>query len=188
MDVLESYISIKASPDQVRPFITVEPWIESWLAPSAELVEVSTADGTLVAGATFDVVLNVPTSPVFYCRVERANAQELEIHCQGVDRGVATWHLLPAGRETVVRLHFEYELTDRRWLLPWALIGRWVAVLYLGYLLRRLKGRVQDTVGSSSFGLPLIVSRYALAAGGAVAALVLGLLVRRVLKWFSSRR
>lgn len=188
MDILESFITVKASPDQIRPFITEEPWIESWLAPSAELVGLPDAGGTLEVGSPFEVVLSWPTRPVFHCRVQRADAQGIEVEFQGLGCGLIGGELLPAGRDTVVRLRFEYHLADRRWLVLWALAGRWLVALHLCYLLRRLKGRVQDTVGSSKFGLPLLVSPYALATGAAVAALLLGLWVKRVLKWFNSRR
>lgn len=188
MDVLESFIAIKARPDQIWPFLTEEPWIEAWIAPSAELVGLPGTDGTLAVGSSFDMVLHVPTMPVLHCRVRRADEQGIEVDFQGPGHGLASGQLLPAGHDTVVRLRFEYELADPRWLAPWALAGRWLAVLHLGYLLRRLKGRVQDAVGSSTFGPPLLVSPYALAAGAAVVGLLLGLWAKRVLKWFKSRR
>ena len=98
------------------------------------------------------------------------------LQVDGLLRGISLWRVVPAGRTSIVQHRFTYELSDRRWLVPWALLGRWAVLLQIRWQMRRLKARVEDTVGSSSFGVPLPVSRYALAAGAALAGLFLAVL------------
>ena len=74
----------------------------------------------------------------------------------------------------IVQHRIEYALVNRWWTIPWALLGRWMAILHMGWQMRRLRNRVEDTVGSSDFGVPLPVSTYALMAAAAGLVLMLG--------------
>jgi hypothetical protein len=67
------------------------------------------------------------------------------------------------------------------------LAGRWCAAVGLNWLLRRFKARIEDTVGSSTFGIPLLVSRYAAASASVAAGILFGLGVLRISQWLGGR-
>ena len=97
-----------------------------------------------------------------------------------------TWRVVPAGGGSIAHGRVKYAWVDRRWWIPWALVGRWWVSVGMHWLMRQFKARVEDTAGSSAFGVPLLVSRYALTLW-AVAAVFLGILVLRAGERLHSR-
>ena len=186
MDVLESFVFINASLAQTWPFVTDVSKMAMWAAPLAEPV---TDEGvrTLDVAQSFDTVLRLPGQPRLHYLVLSLEDGAVETKLDGFLRGLATWHIVPAGRGVIVHSRIKYELADRRWLTLWALGGRWGAALLLNLLLRRLKARVEDTVGSRRFGVPLLVSPYAIVVFAALTGASLGLAGLRVARWFQPR-
>jgi hypothetical protein len=189
MDVLESSVTVKAKLRETWPFVTDIAKMAMWSSPVVEPIAEGAARA-LDEGETFDLRLPLPGQPPLRCVMLSLNDAAVEVKFDGFARGLATWRMLPAGRCVIVHARVKYELADRRWLVPWTLAGRWGAALSLAWLMRRLKARVEDTVGSSRFGVPLLVSPYALAsvatAVGAGLGLV-GLCAARCCRWRKGR-
>lgn len=183
MDVLESFVTVKAKLQQTWPFVTQVDKIAMWALPLADLV-VEETRRTLDEGDLFDLVLGVPGRPVLHCVVLSLEDGAVEVKLDGFVRGLATWRIVPAGKGVIVHAWLKYDLADRRWLVPWAFAGRWGAALALKWLLRRFKARVEDRVGSSRFGVPLLVSPYAIVGVAALVSACLGLAWLRVARWF----
>jgi hypothetical protein len=186
VDILESFVLVKARLSQVWPFVTQMTKIAMWAAPFAEPVAGAGGD-VLDEAHEFDIALALPGRPRLHCLVLSLGDGTVTCKVDGYVRGLATWRLVPAGEDTIVHVRLRYELADRRWLVLWALGGRWGAALALKWALRRFKARVEDTAGSSRFGVPLLVSRYAVAGAAALAGAVLGLVGLRVGRWLRSQ-
>jgi hypothetical protein len=191
-DVLESFVAIRASVEDVWVFLTKLDRMTLWMSPLIGLDTGKEGWQELRGGEILDLVLEVPGRPRFRCRVlgietgspDRGPGQgrALRVEFEGFAAGVATWHLVPAQDGTIVRHRIEYQLANRWWTIPWALLGRWAAILHMGWQMRRLRDRVEDTVGSSDFGIPWPVSTYALIAAAAGLVLLLGRCICRVLR------
>jgi hypothetical protein len=174
-DVLESFIAIRASAQDVLPFLTQLDRMTLWLSP---LIGLGTGrDGweELHGGEVMDLSLEVPGRPLFRCRVLSVDTDPaaLRVGFEGAATGIATWHLVPSRGEVLLRHRIEVRQMNGWWAIPWSLVGRWAAILHMGWQMRRLKSRVEDTVGSSDFGVPLLVSTYALVAAAAGLVLLL---------------
>jgi len=179
MDVLESFTTIKAGHRETWTFLTQVDRLEMWTSPYADLV--FTAESReLNVGSDFDIALRLPGRPVLRCVVLSLDDAALQVKFDGFISGLATWRVVPAGDGVIVHGHLRYRLTDRRWTVLWTLAGRWVSALSLGWLMRLLKARVEDTVGSSRFGVPLLVSPSAVALGVAAIGALLGVVALRV--------
>jgi hypothetical protein len=157
--------------------------IAMWAAPFAEF-DVRQGVQVLDVGETYDLVLGLPGHPVLHCVVLSLSDGAVEVKFDGYVRGLATWHIVPAGRSVIVHCRIKYRLADRRWLPFWALAGRWGSALVLEWVLRRLKARVEDAVGASRFGLPLLVSPYAVVGAAALVGACLGAITMCVARWF----
>ena len=183
MDVLESFIAVRAALPQAWPFITHVAKIAMWTSPLVEPVA-GQGERVLDAGDAFDLVLGLPGRPRLSCLVLSLDGGAVEVKLDGFVRGFATWRLVPAGQGVIAHARCKYDLADRRWLVPWAFAGRWGAALVLKWLLRRFKARIEDTVGSSRFGLPLLVSPYAVVGVIALVGVCLCLVGMRVARLF----
>ena len=197
-DVLESFVAIRASAQDVLPFLTRLDRMTLWLSP---LIGLGTGrDGweELHGDEIIDLALEMPGRPRFRCRVlsvepgspAQGPGQEaaLRVEFEGFAAGVASWRLLPSREEVIVQHRIEYQLVNRWWTIPWALLGRWAAILHMGWQMRRLKSRVEDTVGSSDFGVPLLVSTYALVAAATGLVLLLARCAGKLCRSRCSRR
>jgi hypothetical protein len=160
--------------------------IEMWTAPLFNLI-VREGEQTLDAGDELDLVLGLPGQPVLRCVLLSLEDESVALKLDGFVRGLATWHLVSSGKDVIIHTRVRYNLADDRWLVPWALAGRWVGALTIAWLLRRLKARVEDSVGSSRFGVPLLVSPYAVIGVMAVLGACLGWVGLRVARWFQPR-
>jgi hypothetical protein len=179
MDLLESFTTIKAGHRETWTFLTQVDRLEMWTSPYADLV-FAAESRELDVGSEFDIVLRLPGRPVLRCVVLSLDDEALQVKLDGFISGLATWRVVPAGEGVIVHGQLRYRLTDRRWTVLWTLAGRWVGAVSLGWLMRLLKARVEDTVGSSRFGVPLLVSPYAVALGVAAISVLVGVVVRRV--------
>jgi hypothetical protein len=189
MDTLESFVAVRAKQVEAWPFVTEADKIMMWTAPLAELV-VGEGEAVLDVGSSFRLVLGLPCRPTLGCVVLSLDDGAVTTKLDGFVSGLATWRIVPAGKGIVVHVRVRCDLADRRWLVPWVLVGRWVAACGLNWLVRRFKARVEDTVGSSTFGVPLLVSRYAAASAVVAAGTLMGLGLVRIGRWLwgSERR
>ena len=185
-DVLESFVAIRAGVRDVLPFLTRLDRMTLWLSPLIGLGTGGDGWEELHGGEVMDLALEVPGRPLFRCRVLSVDPDPaaLRVEFEGAATGIATWHVVPSRGEVILRHRIEVQQMNGWWAIPWSLVGRWAAILHMGWQMRRLKSRVEDTVGSSDFGVSLLVSTYALVA--AAAGLVL-LLVRCAGKLCRSR-
>ena len=197
-DVLESFVAIRASAQDVLPFLTQLNRLTLWLSP---LIGLGTGrDGweELRGGEVMDLALEVPGRPRFRCRVvsvepgllaqSLGHEAALRVEFEGFATGVASWHLVPSREEVILQHRIELHLLNRWRAIPWALVGRWAAILHMGWQMRRLKSRVEDTVGSSDFGVPLLVSTYALVAAATGLVLLLARCAGKLCRSRCSRR
>ncbi len=181
-DVLESFVSIKADCADIWPFLTQRNKVAMWLLPLVDL-DVGVAD--LSSRAVFE--FKVLGKRVLDCQMLSMENNTLQIHFDGLASGHSTWRVVPAGEKVIVQNCIEYEL-DRRLLVPWGVLGRWLAIGVRDFQMRRLKARVEDTVGNSSFGLPVLVSPYAIAIAAVGGAILLTLGIDKVRKYFQRGR
>jgi hypothetical protein len=186
MDVLESFAAIEAGPGAAWAFVTQVDKVLMWTSPLIKLV-IPPDLCTLDAGAEFDALLNVPGRPILHCLVLSLEDDAVTVKLDGFVRGLITWRVVPAGGGVIAHGQIKYEWVERRWTVPWVLAGRWLSALGLGWLMRQFKARVEDTVGSSGFGVPLLLSPYAVVLGVAVVSVFLGGLILRARKWIQSR-
>lgn len=186
---------VRASVRDTWPFVTELDRMAMWRSPFSELSVQEEGVHDLLPGTLFHLAIVAPGRPTLSGQViapsegaagkqepPPGGGQALHFQFKGPLQGEGVWCVVPAEGGVIVHHRVEYELGDARWLVPWALAGRWATILNMNWEMRRLKARVEDTVGSSSFGVPLLVSRYAIAAGAAALAFlagVLALLVRR---------
>jgi len=197
-DVLESFVAVRAGVNDVTPFLTHLDQIAMWLSP---LIGLSTREEgwtKLREGEFFDLVLEVPGRPRFRCQVlpgepddslpSQPEIQTIRVAFKGFATGVSTWQVVPARAGTIVQHRIAYSLENRWTAIPWALAGRWAAILHMGWQMRRLKGRIEDTVGSSEFGVPLVVSPFALAAVSFALVLFLGRCLCKLGRMVRSRK
>ena len=197
-DVLESFVAIRASVEDVLPFLTKLDRMTFWLSPLIGLGTGKEGWKELAGGEILDLVLEVPGRPRIRCRVlsvepgspaqDPGQGAALRVGFEGFASGVATWRLAPVQDGVIVQHRIEYHMVNRWWMVPWALLGRWAAILHMGWQMRRLRDRVEDTVGSSDFGIPLLVSVYALAAIAAGLALLLVRCICRICRRTCSLR
>jgi len=185
VDTLESFVTIRAGIAQVWPFVTQVAKIAMWAAPFAEPIagQEATQQGVLDAGDSFDLVFGLPGHPTLHCVVLSLRDEAVEVKFDGFVRGLATWHIVPADKGVIAHCRVKYGLAQRHWLPLWALVGRWGAALGLNLLLRRLRARIEDVVGSSRFGVPLLVSPYAVVGVAAVVGACLGFVGLRIARW-----
>lgn len=160
-DVIESFVAIKASAQDIWPFVTHLDWGAMWASPLYEFHPREEELRSLDEGAVFDLVLQVPGRPAVTCSVLSRQDNAIRLGFEGPISGVEEWRIAPAGDEAIVHCRLECDLASPLWAVLWGLGGRWLAALQTAWLLRRLKGRVEDMVGSSRFGVPLTVSPYA---------------------------
>ena len=197
-DVLESFIAIRASVQYVMPFLTRLNRMTLWLSPLIGLGKDRDGWEDLHGGEVMDLALEVPGRPRFRCRVlsvepgllAQGLGQEAEIRVEfeGCAAGIASWRLVPARGAVILRHRIEVQRMNGWWAIPWALVGRWAAILHMGWQMRRLKSRVEDTVGSSDFGVPLLVSTYALVAAATGLVLLLARCAGKLCRSRCSRR
>jgi hypothetical protein len=183
VDVLQAFAAIRANQVEAWSFVTDLDRIGMWTAPWVELVVPEGGAERLDEGSAFGLVLNLPRRPAFNCVVLSLAQDAVTVKLDGFVRGVATWRVVPAGEGVIVHVRLKLDLADRRWLVPWVLVGRWLAACGLNWLVRRYKARVEDTVGSSEFGIPLPVSPYAAVSAAVAAGLALGIGVHRIGRW-----
>ena len=178
-DVLESFIAIQAGEQDIWPFLTELHKGAMWASPPMEFYPHEGAGESLEEGVDFDLVLQVPGGPAVTCTVASRQESAMRLQFRGTIDGIEEWRTAPVGDRTIVHCRHEFQITHPLHVALWSTGGRWLFVLLHQWQLRRLKGRVEDTVGSSQFGVPLPVSPYA--AGCLLASLAgvagLGLLL-----------
>ena len=187
-DVLDFYVRIKAAAGDVYPFLVEPDKLAMWGAPAVRVSFPEQEPQRIEPGAVFGMALAMPGSPALEYHALSVSEQTLQFAFTGAIEGTDTWHILPADGGVVVHNRVEFDIADPRLGVLWALVGRWGTVVFMQWLLRRLKMRVEDTVGSSTFGVPLLVSPFALATLAVILALFFGLLAVLLGKKLGSHR
>ena len=182
MDVIESFAAVKAGHRETWSFVTRVDRIRMWTMPVVDLV-VPQGESVLDVGSHLDLLFCLPGRPALHGLVLSLSEDAIAVKLDGFMSGLATWRAVPAGDGVIVHGQVRYKMTDWRRMWAWMLGGRWLGVFCVNWMMRQLKARVEDTVGSSSFGAPVRVSPYAVILSVVLTGFFWGVFVLHAKRW-----